>query len=507
MACDVIIFSDVNGVAGFGRYGGPYRVATELRDAGYSTQVVEFLADLTLGDIERIFDKYLSSQTLFVGFATTLLVGKVAGGKSVDRMTRTAINRNSGHLPQDDDFVQEVFSAIRKRNPHTKIVIGGGKASNTSLPGVDYWVWGYADRSAVALANCLRNGGSLTTQPARFGQVITHRDYPYDGYPRARIEWTPSDFVRNGEHLPIEIDRGCIFRCAFCAHPLFKKKGEFSKSRDVLRDEFIRNHDNFGTTGYMFCDDTINDTLAKVESLHEVITGLPFEIEWTGFGRVDVVYSAPEQRELLLETGLRGMLVGIESFHINAAKTVGKGLHPDKTKDSLYYLKEKWKGRVSITASFIIGLPGEPEDSIWKTVEWLQRDDCPVDEAIFSPLNLRAPTDDPDSPMSRLALTPEQFGYELAARPPGRGVSTDGPQWRNQFFDKAKAEKLALQIQEIFRERQPVGNWAVYSRLRTLGFSHQEIVQKGKENEHTVLEEADKRRAQFREEYLDALLA
>ena len=171
----------------------------------------------------------------------------------------------------------------------------------------------------------------------------------------------------------------------------------------------------------MFCDDTVNDSLPKVQSLHKVITSLPFEIEWTGFGRVDVTYGVPEQRDLLLETGLRGMLVGIESFHQVAAKTVGKGLHPEKTKEALYYLKESWKDRVSITASFIIGLPGETEESIWETVEWLQREDCPVDEAIFSPLNLRAPTEDPDSPISRLAVEPDKFGYEAHRQQAGAG--------------------------------------------------------------------------------------
>jgi radical SAM superfamily enzyme YgiQ (UPF0313 family) len=467
--------------------------------------VVEFFADLELEDIEKVLDKYIGPQTLFVGFATTLMVGRV--NRSVDRMTRTAINRNTGHLPQDDAYVTELFASVRRRNSHTKIVMGGGKAHNTSLPGVDYWVWGYADRSAVALAAHLRGGMPLITHPGQHGLVIRHRDYPVHDSTGARIDWVDEDLVQSGEHLPIEVDRGCIFRCAFCAHPLFKRKGEYTKGRSVLRDEFMRNYELYGTTGYMFCDDTVNDSLPKVQSLHKAITSLPFAIEWTGFGRVDVTYVAPEQRELLYETGLRGMLVGIESFHPVAAKTVGKGLHPDKTKEALCYLKDHWKDRVSITASFIVGLPGEDEESVWKTVEWLRREDCPVDEAIFSPLNLRAPSEDPDAPMSNLAKEPAKYGYELAGARPGRGISTDGPYWRNQFFDKPRAEMVAKEIQALFRDRQPVGNWAVYSRLRSLGFDHQEITQKGHGHEDRVLKEADARKDRLRKTYFEALVA
>ena len=37
----VVIFTEVCH-GGFGRYAGTYRVATELREAGYTVQVVEF---------------------------------------------------------------------------------------------------------------------------------------------------------------------------------------------------------------------------------------------------------------------------------------------------------------------------------------------------------------------------------------------------------------------------------------------------------------------------------
>jgi hypothetical protein len=147
---NVLIFSDVNGVPGFGRYAGAYRVATELRAAGFSTQVVEFFADLTLSDLDRVAGKFIGDDTLFVGFSTTLMIRKTE--RDISRLDRTDENRYSGHLPQDARFVEELFALIRARNPKTKIVIGGAKSRMTQLPGVDYWVWGPADASAAPVA-------------------------------------------------------------------------------------------------------------------------------------------------------------------------------------------------------------------------------------------------------------------------------------------------------------------------------------------------------------------
>lgn len=502
---NAVIFSDVNGVVGFGRYGGAYKVATELRRAGYSVQVVEFFADLTLDQIRQIAEKYIDYRTLFVGFATTLMIRKSAS-PAESRLERTKHNREAGHLPQDDEFVQEMFALFRRRNPNLKIVIGGGKAATTSLAGVDFWVWGAADRSVIALAHHLSRGAPLTSSDGRTGQVVANTDYPYHDYATSKIVWTDSDLVTMDEHLPIEIDRGCIFRCTFCANTLFKRRGEFAKDPETLREELLDNYDRFGTTGYMFCDDTFNDSQEKILSLHPVLTSLPFRLEWTGFGRVDVIYGHPEQRELLAESGIRAILFGIETFHQVAGRGIGKGLHPEKVKETLWYLNETWKGQVTMTGSFIVGLPGEPEDSVWETVEWLQRDDCPLTNAVFSPLNIRAAADDPNAPMSKIAKDPAKYGYHVTGPKPGRGISTDGPYWANEHMDKSRAQEIVAEIHRNRLREGPIGDWAVYSRLRSLGYSHEHLVSMRASNEQFVAD-AIARRERVKEHYISRLLS
>jgi hypothetical protein len=505
MAVNVVIFSDVNGVIGFGRYGGAYRVATVLRHAGYTVQVVEFLASWSLDEMREVAQKYIDRSTLFVGFATSLLIKKVKDN-SLDRLDRTAKNREANHLPQDNEYLDEMFGIFKNRNPNLKIVVGGGKSANTTMRGVDYWVWGAADRSVVALARHLSESAPLKTRSARYGTAVAHADYPFNDFAESTIDYVREDLLFAGEHLPIEVDRGCIFRCTFCANQLFRKKGEMTKERSTLHYEMLRNYQEFGTTGYMFCDDTSNDSREKVLELHNNITSLPFQIDWTGFGRVDVIHSHREQRELLMETGLKAILFGIETLNPISGKDVGKGLSPDKVKDTLRYLGEEWKGKVIMTGSFIVGLPGEDEDSAMRTAEWVMSDDCPLDTAIFSPLNIRSPSDDPDAPMSRIAKDPKAFGYDLSEAKPGTGVSTDGPYWRNQFMDKARATQIVHDIHEKVMKAPPIADWAVYSRLRNVGYSHDEVFGV-KQNDQAFIDDALARHGAMFQDYKARLLA
>ncbi|ODS23823.1 hypothetical protein AB835_06680 [Candidatus Endobugula sertula] len=351
----------------------------------------------------------------------------------------------------------------------------------------------------------MRDGSSLKTQNSRTGQAISEKDYPYSDYSTSRIEWSDEDFIFSGEHLPIEISRGCIFRCNFCANPAFKRKGELDKESKVLRYELERNYERFKTTGYMFCDDTYNDTIAKVREYHEVISKLPFNLEWTGYGRADAIKRHPEMAQLMAESGLKAMLIGIETLHPIAAKGVGKGLHPNVLKDTLYYMKDVWGDSVTITGSFIVGLPGEPEESIWETVEWLNTKGCPVDEAIFSPLNIRAPTDNENSPMSKISMDPARYGYSLISSDLGKGISSHGPAWENEFMHKARAEELARSAQQSCQDSQPIGNWAVYSRLRSLGYQEHEFKGKSSFDENFLLD-AQNRKDIMMQNYYNKLM-
>jgi len=75
----VILFTDVADTIGYGKYAGTYKVATELRAAGYSCQVVDLSSYYTYIQLEKIINKFVTSETILIGFSCTLMEKREGG--------------------------------------------------------------------------------------------------------------------------------------------------------------------------------------------------------------------------------------------------------------------------------------------------------------------------------------------------------------------------------------------------------------------------------------------
>ena len=111
--------------------------------------------------------------------------------------------------------------------------------------------------------------------------------------------------ILKGETLPIEVSRGCIFKCKFCAFPLNgKSKLDYLRDPILIKEELQYNYEKYGTTHYFLSDDTFNDSTTKVEQIHKVVTSLPFKIKFTTYLRLDLLHAHQEQISMLEEMGL-----------------------------------------------------------------------------------------------------------------------------------------------------------------------------------------------------------
>jgi hypothetical protein len=217
-----------------------------------------------------------------------------------------------------------------------------------------------------------------------------------------------------GEGLPLELSRGCIFKCKFCDFPLTgKKKGTYLRDPEQIKDEMIKTWEAHGTDSYFFTDDTFNDDNDKLEALHKVFTSLPFKPKFASYLRVDLINKYPHQADLLAEMGLVGTFFGIETLQPDSAKAIGKGLHPNKVKDRLYWLREQWKNKVNIEAGFILGLPYDTLSYFNDLLMWTLEKDNPIQCINYYPLMLFYYKDHKELQRysSEFALNPEIYGY------------------------------------------------------------------------------------------------
>jgi hypothetical protein len=422
----VILFTDIADTVGYGKYAGTYKVATELRKSGYSCQVVDLFSKYTYTELESIVNKFVTSETILIGFSCTLMEKRI--GSTV---------HNFGRI---DSEVESLISYAKSKNSKIKVVVGGARiTSNVGWSFVDYAVINKGDIAIVKLVEHLLYGTNLPAVKTDPIIIIdgSSGDYFYtqEQFASSKIIFEEQDIILPGECLPIEVARGCIFSCAYCHFDLIGKRiGDWQKTETSLRDEMVRNYEMFGTTHYMVSDELVNESLPKMELIHKVFTTLPFKVTYTSYGRLDLISAFPQMREMILESGAVSIAFGIETMNDVAGKKIGKGLGSVRTKAALAHCAETWKGKIVTSSNFIMGLPGESEESMRNTIDWLVSDECTLDVFGFLPLYIRHNEDGRST--SKIDRDPAKFGYVL---------SQDKP-WEGEHMNFARAIELVREF-------------------------------------------------------------
>lgn len=419
---NVILFTDVAETPGYGKYAGTYKVATEIRNAGYTCQVVDLFSKFTYDEVEKIINKFVTHDTYLIGFSCTLMEKRIGAYGH-----RGSIVYNFG---RSDEEIRSIIGLARTLSPKLKTVVGGARInSNAAWDFIDYAVVNKGDVAIVKLLDHLVNGVNLPSV-VRTDPVIvidgSSADYFYtqDQFAQSKIIYQSNDIILPGETLPIEVARGCIFSCAYCHFDLIGKRiGDWQKTEDSLRDELIRNYELYGTTHYMISDELINESLPKMELVHKVFTTLPFKMTFTSYARLDLISAFPQMRDMLQESGAVSIAFGIETMNDIAGKKIGKGLGNVRTKAALAHCAETWKNKIITSSQFIVGLPGEDEASMRSTVDWLVSDECQLDVFGFLPLFIRSEEDGRSS--SKIDRDPKKYGYVLQEEKPWAGENMD----------------------------------------------------------------------------------
>jgi len=451
----VILFTDVADTIGYGKYAGAYKIATEVRNHGYTCQVIDLFSYYSYEELEKIVEKFCTNETVLVGFSCTLME-----------------KRNNGvvsNFGRPDSEFNHIVNKIKSINNNIKICLGGARMTVKSYwPGTDYVIINKGDVAIIKLIQHLINGTDIKTVKTLPCSVIDGNDYFYtqEQFAMSNIKYINKDIIFPGESLPIEVARGCVFQCAFCHFDLIGKKvGDWQKAESALRDELIMNYEKFGTTHFMFTDELINESLPKMKLIHKVLTNLPFKISYTSYARLDLIWKFPEMREMLLESGAASLAFGIETMNEIAGKKIGKGLGEKRIKETLSYCAETWKDKIITSSNFIVGLPGENEASIRNTVEYLVSDECPLDVFGFLPLYIRSEHDGRST--SKIDQDPKKFGY----------IVDSSNTWQNNNMTFQEAISLIKNIytdeRVLNKTKFAAATWV--GRIINLGYSIEDI--------------------------------
>lgn len=414
----VVLFTDYIEPHVWYRPSGAYRIASELRSEGYTVQVIDCMTSLGLERLLKLVDKFVGRDTVLVGFSTTFFLG-------INTFTSlTGSNGKSWWFPLDPSSAGIFMDFIRYKGPNAKLVGGGPNAGD--LPNslkIDYTIIGYGEKMMSDLMGYLTKKNhlnpSITSKKLPNGSYLI--DYDKKGelfnFSNSVIRWAKEDCIFPGESLPIEISRGCVFKCKFCSFPLNgKTKNDFIKCQDVMVEEFNRNYEEFGVYNYIFADDTHNDSTEKLLVLNQILPQLKKKPYFTTYLRLDLINAHKEQADILKENGLISAIFGIETLNHTAGKLIGKGLSPEKNIETLHWLREKWGHGIKTGSGFIVGLPGETKESINRLFNWLSSEDRPLSGFEVGPLYVEDPARSNKIWKSEFSIDPMKYGYTFDAK-------------------------------------------------------------------------------------------
>ena len=440
------------------RAPGAHRIATHLRNHYMEVEVIDFYLDWTIDELKTVVDAYLSKPTLFVGFSCSLM------------------------FDGTDNF-KLIRDYIRATDPNVKIVIGGYGTTQKGFDGADFYLEGYSEYAILALVEHLKD----ITQPIKYDLdeysnkvIYTKELYPVNKLTSLSIEYTPSDFIQANEVLSLETARGCIFKCKFCSFQLLgKSKLDYLRDADEIRNELLVNYNKYGTTHYIVTEDTFNDTDQKVDMLYNIVKSLPFKLKFMGYVRADLLAAKPHNIDKMIEMGFTSMHFGIETFNDVAGQTIGKGMPSAKLKETLVNLKEKYP-EVYINGTFIVGLPGETEQDIRDTANWIKETKT-IDFWTFNPLMI--PKKNKLIYSSEFTDNYLMYGYSKLTQDEIDIAELNHPQllygskiipymilWKNKVFDYFSAAKLSHELNQEANTQKKVDAWTTFA-ISSLGVS------------------------------------
>lgn len=399
----VILFSDIYRPL-HGKGMGVYRLANHIRSVGYTVKVIHSFIKISDDDFLDLCKTFISTDTLLVGLGATVMAD-LEGSKFFGVNTKVVENR---------------FTQLKELFPWVKTCLGGAQATGAtdeylqSFKWFDYIIKGQGESASVALLDSLSKGTSLKTTTITRPRIISDKTYPFNEFSSTLNTFNYDDAIQTGEGLPIELARGCIFKCKFCGYDLIgKKPGDYTKPADLIRAELLDNYEKWGVTDYYVADETINDSEEKVDMLLESVQGLPFKPTFGGFLRLDLLWRYPSMAQKLLDWGLEACSFGIETVNDASGRAVGKGLGRTRIEQTLRQLRTVWGDKVFVNASFILGLKHDSPETAVDLDQWIEQmyQEKLLHTVFVKPLYIM-----PSTGLSVLDQHYQEYGYRIMSR-------------------------------------------------------------------------------------------
>ncbi len=267
---------------------------------------------------------------------------------------RELVDLYEGRQPQDE----RILKLFRDTDKSWEPIIADGSPKE-HLPQVKGLVW--------------RKGDEIVINPSR----------PFipdlDDLPLPLHHMLPLDDYRipmvKGPYTFVVTSRGCTAGCKYCIKHVSYQYSIRLRSPENIMEE-LRELKRLGIHNVHMYTDLFTVSREQVMGLCDLIIQEGLDIKWTCNSRVD--YVDEEMLQRMAQAGNWLISWGIESGSKEVLKRARKGYRMEQAPQALRWAK---KAGIMNWGYFIIGLPGETEETIRQTIDLSKK--LPLDIALF----------------------------------------------------------------------------------------------------------------------------
>jgi radical SAM PhpK family P-methyltransferase len=393
---------------------GVYQLASFLRQRDFSVGVVNFF-----NEEKQRFIELLAQSPRAVAITTTFYT--------------------------DNEPIADIIRFIRRYNSETKIIVGGPHILNLcsvydSLTlnfilrkvGADFYVNdSQGELTLSRIIQELRNDKNaefkkipnLIFSLDRHHFETTNRTVENNDMDENSVKW---NFFEQSNYIPtaqMRTARSCAFNCAFCRYPIVAGPLNHTSIENIESE--MRMLKSAGVKNLIFIDDTFNVPLPRFKEICRMMIKNQFNFEWFSYFRCS--NSDEEAFDLMQESGCKGVFLGIESGDQTILNNMNKFAKVERYENGIRALTQR--GILSFV-SIIVGFPGETEDSVRRTMEFIER---------------TAPT------FYRMELYWHDEKVPIHARAAEFGIRGRGYSWQHNSMDWRKGGDLIVEMYKSIR--------------------------------------------------------
>jgi radical SAM superfamily enzyme YgiQ (UPF0313 family) len=286
-----------------------------------------------------------------------------------------------------------IANRLRERAPEIVTVFGGAHACTVGapllddFPAIDYLVLGEGEVTMFELAAAggrggahipglaYRQEGKAALSPPR-EQIANLDDLPFPAYhllPEFPRRYNlPLFSYPKAPNTSIISSRGCPYQCSYCDRSVFSRGFRFN-SPDYIIDHVAMLHRDYGIRHVFFYDDLFTFDRQRVARFCALKAQRGLDVTYNCIARLEHVDD--ELLTLLKGSGCWQVNFGIESGDPELLKKHRKFYGLDEVRQKLLLVRQ---AGLRVKGLFMVGLPGETEASIRRTIDYALA--LPLDE-------------------------------------------------------------------------------------------------------------------------------